>query len=70
MAALNKNGIIRAIPLKDAIMKAACSKTITRTRMYCCNKAFYSPLPLESGWRRGPFLRLRHKNKKNPDHSK
>ena len=48
MAALNKNGIIRAIPLKDATMKAACSKTITRTRMHCCNKAFYSPL---STWR-------------------
>ena len=33
--------------------------------MHCCNKAFYSPLPLESGWRRGPFLRLRHKTKKS-----
>ena len=48
MTALNKNGIIRAIPLKDATMKAACSKTITRTRMHCSNKAFYSPL---STWR-------------------
>ena len=33
--------------------------------MHCCNKTFYSPLPLESGWRRGPLLRLRHKTKKS-----
>ena len=49
MTALNKNGIIRAIPLKDATMKAAVLKKHNNNLHVLFNKAFYSPsLHLES----------------------
>ena len=48
MTALNKNGIIRAIPLKGPTMKAAVLKKHNKNLHVLFNKVFYSPL---STWR-------------------
>lgn len=48
MAALNKNGIIRASALKVPTMKAAVLEKHNKNPHVLFNKAFYSPL---STWR-------------------
>ena len=48
MTALNKNGIIHAIPLKGPTMKAAVLEKHNKNPHVLFNKAFYSPL---STWR-------------------
>ncbi len=48
MAALNKNGIIRASALKVPTMKAAVLEKHNKNPHVLFNKAFYSPL---SPWR-------------------
>ena len=58
MTALNKNGIIRVIPLKGHTMKAAVLEKHNKNPHVLFNKAFYSPSPLGERLKARPVFEI------------